>query len=175
MQYRDYESDVRVTDNEIVLRSQIGSITLQDIITRGGSEETDYKAAAWSHLQTVLANAPSASTSSPCSVVTKGKLNKFTASASFSTAITTLIVPTGNDGDIQFRIDPGSYTLTYQKNGGSATSLADEDIVTFADGDTLNLNISGTTEQDLFSGYLVDVETGQTIDNFQLMNTTPTP
>lgn len=170
-QYREYTTVTQVTDDEIVLRSLIGAIAKQTVVARGGSEETDFKAAAWDHLQLVLANAPAASTSMPCSVVSPNKLTKYYLGDTFSTQATTIKVPTGNSGNIQFRFDPGAFGLATVVNGGSPAALADEDIITFADGDNVSLNISSAPASELFAGYLIDVETGQTIDSFQFMNT----
>lgn len=173
MSFRKYTSTITATDTEFVIETVFGANVNQTVITRGGSDETNFKAAMWADLQLVLANYPSSSTSLPCSVLTRGKLSKLFAGDTFTTQATTIQVPPGNPGDVQLRIDPGGYSLTYTKNADSPVAVVDTDIITFVDGDTFKLTISTIGEQEIYSGYLVDVETGQQIDSFQLMNTTP--
>jgi hypothetical protein len=101
-------------------------------------------------------------------------------SASGSTTIITgpvrtVTVPEANSGNIRFESvqNEGSGSVLYSKNGGAFTVLASNDVVNFssADTDTLQMRATGVGVGQGGSARLVDVTSGQTIENVALDRT----
>src|ERR1043165_2034056 len=122
-QYRDFNTTFRVTDDNVIITSQMGINQQTDTVDRDGSFETNFKAAVWNHLQTVLDLAPS-STSPSCTVTTPGRWRQATASGTVSSGATIIRVPSGNSGNLVLYCDTGT-TMYYKKNAGSYTSFTD--------------------------------------------------
>lgn len=171
-QFREYTSTVSISDTQIVLRSVIAGSMYEQIVTRGGSEDNDFKTAALAHKTTATASAPSA-TSAPCTVRTPGRWNKNGASGSLSTPSTTLSVPATNSGVLVLHKDTTSGTMKYSKNGGAATTFADGDTVTFANSDTLAFSIVSLASTDGANGYVSDQDTGTRLDSISFFNSAP--
>lgn len=82
----------------------------------------------------------------------------------------TLTVPAGNSGDIRMHIFVApSGTIEYIKNGGAATTITQDLIVNFANGDTLADKLTGAS--DLSNIQFYDKDTDVLIGNSAL-NTT---
>lgn len=77
----------------------------------------------------------------------------------------TVTVPPGNTGQItiQKTAESGSVAFEYQKNGGAWTAAEPDPTVTFANGDTLALRITGATSGEGVTFDLYDVTTAANI------------
>lgn len=173
-QYREYTTKYFISDDQIVVTSYIGVNTVSDIVARDGSEDTNFATVANAHKAIALEARPTA-TSPPCTVTTLGRWQKSFLGDTFVTPATAIRVPTGNSGDLVLHRDAGSYNLKYIVNGGSATTFADEDVITVVDGDTLAFSVDTLAEQEIANGYVVDEDTGVTLDAISMLNTTPAP
>lgn len=174
MQFREYTTTVSITDDQITITSKFASSQVSDVVTRDGSEDTNFAAIANAHKAIALDAGPVA-TSPRITVLTPGRWNKAYLGGSFVTPSTVLNVPVGNSGHIILRRDAGSFTMTKSPNGGSFASFDDEDEITVVDGDTLAFGVSSLDEQEQAYGYVIDKDTGNIIDYIQLLNTTPAP
>ena len=70
-----------------------------------------------------------------------GSLSAEGSTATVTGTTRTVSVPVGNSGDIRFEsvITDGGGNVQYSKNGGAFTTLASNDVVNFADTDTLQM------------------------------------
>jgi hypothetical protein len=100
-----------------------------------------------------------------------------TCSSSSSCATTsttqTINVPGGSSGVIQF--DGGyTHTVQYSKNGGTFTTIANNGTVTFTNGQTLAIKITGLgCDSDSDTVTVTDNATGATVGTFTGTNTRP--
>lgn len=163
-----------ITDTEIIVTSIFGSNVKSTTVTRGGSEDTNLAAAIVAHKAAFLSIAPS-STSPASYVSVLGKWVKLTPSANVTSDNAVVNVPTGNSGVLVLHLDPTSYIVKYSINGGTLTAFTDGNTITVTNGQTLKFQGLGLATQDFVNGYVVDSDTGRTLDAFSLMNSTPTP
>jgi len=75
-----------------------------------------------------------------------------------TSAAKTITVPAGSSGAIKFVI--GSETANYKKNAGSFTALSNNQVISFANGDTLTVQITGLTCDDCGQIFTLDNVTG---------------
>lgn len=172
--YYNITSEIFITDTLITVTSFFGGNVLSTSITRGGSEDTALAAAIVAHKNAFISLAPT-STSPPCYVTERGKWIKLTPSGTVTTDNAVVKVPTGNSGILILHVDPSAYTAQRSVNGGTFTTFTDGATVTLTDGQTLKFKGLGLVEQDFLNGSVVDSDTGQTLDDFSLMNSSPTP
>lgn len=92
-----------------------------------------------------------------------------TSTASPATAPNrTLTVPSGNAGNLRFDLFVvPTGTIEYRKNSGTYTSFVDDDVVNFANGDTLNFKLTGASDQATIRVY--DTQTGVQVGTCILM------
>ncbi len=169
-----YQSNIFITDTEIVVRSQIGVNEVPAVITRGGSEITDFKDACEAHRQIAMSLDPT-STSPPCSVGTRSRWIRSQASADIGGLATNITVPPGNSGNLVLQLDPIGGTAKYSIAGGSFTTFVDGAVITLTDGQGLNFSATGLAAQEIMSGSVVDEDTGTQLDIISLQNSTPAP
>lgn len=93
-----------------------------------------------------------------------------TAAAGVATSTTrTVSVPAGNSGQITFStfIDVGTISnIQYSKNAGAFTTFVENDVITFADGDTLAIRTNGNGAGESRTFTLTDQTTGRTIGTY---------
>ncbi len=96
----------------------------------------------------------------------------FDATASSGTATSstrTITVPAGNSGQVQFDsfVDVGTIlSIQYSKNGGAFTAFVENDIITFANGDTLAIRTTGNGAGESRTFRLFDVTRGVAIGTY---------
>lgn len=106
----------------------------------------------------------------PCSF--SGTLSAGGAPTTVTSSTRTITVPSGNSGQVKFQSFDmtGLVTIKYSKNGGAMTTLAEDSTITFADTDTLALEISSASSGESLSLDLVDVTTGALIQSVSLVS-----
>lgn len=172
-QYRDYTSQIRISDDSIIINSSFSNGTqMSSTVARDGSMDTNFKAACAAHRDAVLGLSPS-STSPSCYVTTPGKWIKMVPSGTLVTLDAIINVPAGNSGVLVFYLDVTPYTVKYSHNGGSYVTFVNGDTVTVANGDTLKLEAFSVATQDFINGSVSDQDTGKLLDAFSLFNSTP--
>lgn len=96
----------------------------------------------------------------------------FDATASSGTATSstrTITVPAGNSGQVEFGtfIDVGTIlSIQYSKNGGAFTAIVENDILTFANGDTLAIRTTGNGAGESRTFTMRDVTRGAAIGTY---------
>lgn len=101
-----------------------------------------------------------------------GFVNSATSPAT-TTGTHTLTVPGGNSGDIKFTYVQviGTPTPQYQKNGGTWTTFTQNQVINFANGDTIQLRGSGMLSGDQITMALYDNTTTAGIGTADLNRT----
>ena len=101
-----------------------------------------------------------------------GTLSAGGAPTTVTSSTRTITVPSGNSGQVKFQSFDmtGLVTIKYSKNGGAMTTLAEDSTITFADTDTLALEISSASSGESLSLDLVDVTTGALIQSVSLVS-----
>lgn len=115
----------------------------------------------WAHLAAVL-NVPA-----PISV--SGSFDATATAGQATSSTRTITVPAGNSGQIQFDsfVDVGTIlSIQYSKNGGAFTAFAENDIIAFANGDTLAIRTTGNGAGESRVFRMLDVTRSATIGTY---------
>lgn len=118
----------------------------------------------------VLVNAYLTASITACSF--SGTLSAGGAPTTVTSSTRTITVPSGNTGEVKFQSFDmtGSVTIRYSKNGGAMTLLSEGATITFADTNTLALEISNASSGESLALDLIDVTTGALIESVVLVS-----
>lgn len=95
------------------------------------------------------------------------------STATITSSTRTLTVPGNNSGNIRFEdvSNTGGGAVEYSKNGGAFTALTSNDVVNFADTNTIQMRATTLPIGGEGRAKLVDVTTGKTIESVLLART----
>jgi hypothetical protein len=172
MKIYEYTSTVLMTDTQITVRATINGNQEMDVVTRGGSEITDFKTACERQRQVALASSPTA-TSAPCLVFVGSRWVKAIGSGTIIGSATNVTVPASNSGGLILRVDSTGATVKYSIAGGAWTTFTDGTTITVTNGQSLNFEVVGLGSQESLFGTVEDSDTGQLVDRINFFNATP--
>jgi hypothetical protein len=106
-------------------------------------------------------------------ITLSGSLSASGSTVQITGTTRTVTVPSPNSGNIRFEavFNEGAGAVQYSKNGAAFVALTSNDVVNFANAETLQMRATGLGVDQGGGARLVDVSSGRTIQNVSLDRT----